>query len=180
MSAYLQLRNLLFYVDEYSSESNHLQSLFLLKVFGFFQVLESHLHRAGDSASISLPPCHLAAPWIQLPSELLMTAKERTRSGGLELFFLLGLFFLGRTDLSTKGTLLFFKSWFVACFLGSELTTDGLAFEAEYAALQPRGRTSALTRWCVFSVVLGAGYVTGGENAAEVIPHAYLWDFSRS
>lgn len=76
-------------------------------------------------------------------------------------FFLLGLFFLGRTDLFMKGTLLFFKFWFVACFLGSELPTDGLAFEAEYAALQPRGRTSALTRWCVCSVVLGAGYVTG-------------------
>lgn len=95
-------------------------------------------------------------------------------------FFFLGLFFLGRTDLSMKCTLLFFKFWFVACFLGSEPSTDGLAFEAEYAVLQPRGRTSALTCWCVCSTVLGAGYVTGGENAAEVILHAYLWDFSKS
>lgn len=57
---------------------------------------------------------------------------------------------------------------------GIELSTDGLAFEGECVALQPCGRTSALARWCVCSVVLGTGCVTGGEEEAEVVPRTYL------
>lgn len=43
--------------------------------------------------------------------------------------FSLGTFCLGRTGLCMKGNVLFFKLWFLTCFLGSELSSDGLAFE---------------------------------------------------
>lgn len=152
---------------------SHPQSLSMLKAFGFFLtdgILFASCWRLW-SQSLSLPPCsHVNLVACRTPDN----HQGMTKIWEIKLFFL-GTFCPGRTDLCMKGNVLFFKLWFLTCFLGSELSTDGLALEEEYPVLQRRCRTSALTPWCICSAGLGAG-----ENAAEVVPRAYLRDFPKS